>query len=115
MMTRRLLGRAIAVSLFTLAGFGSCLWAQPAIEAPVDKDDLKHLQTEVQRLKEELAQLKNQPAGVTAVRIQTGSPSEADGSSYVDLKRFGAKGDGLLAYRAGHLERRSRPRHPDGR
>lgn len=94
-MTRRLLGRAVAVSLFTLAGFGNCICAQPAVQASVGTSDLKRLQAEVQRLKEQLAQLKNQSAGATAARMQTGSPSKADESYAIDLKHFGAKGDGI--------------------
>lgn len=82
-MTKKSLGRVISVSLLMFAGFYTGAAAKPAKQAQVGTPDLKRLQAEIRQLKEELAQLKNQPPGAMAA------------DHYVNLKNFGAKGDGV--------------------
>jgi len=94
-MTRRLFYLTLVVSLFTFAGFGSRVWAKPAAQAPVGASDLKRLQAEVQQLREQVAQLKNQRAGGVAGGGQAGPGSKAVEEQYINLKNFGAKGDGV--------------------
>lgn len=110
-MRRRLLGLAAAISgfilvVFILAGYGgSRLWQPAAAQAQAQaggKSDLEALRVEVQRLKEQVAQLKSQTtAGAAAAAATEAYGSEApvkalaDEGHFISVKSFGAKGDGV--------------------
>ena len=77
MMRKRLLGLATAAALVFFALYGGSRTWQPArAQAPAAPSDVERLRIEVARLRNEVAQLRNE-----------------DG--YINVKRFGAKGDGV--------------------